>query len=394
MGEKMSLRELVSKPLDLRITCAPGLEEVLLEELERLGVHRGEIVRTSCVRLQCEIEALLHVLENTRVASKILLPLREFAAKNSEMLYDQVRRIRWNEIFSPDLSLRIECHGLFPETIKASFAPLKIKDAICDEFRKHCNDQRPNIDTQNPDIRVEAYFAQGRCELSIDLCGIPLHRRGYREDGGEAPLREDRAAALLDFCGYRGQYTLVDPFCGSGTIPIEAAIYLKSLPFRRSGLLRDLTIFRLLPELLDTRSKTQAHLSPISFRPIFASDIDFGAIHRAKENIRLADVTDWIKIRQEDALQLKLDDPENSLIVANPPYGERISEKAEAAELLKAFVSHVKQNLAPTRLGLVVSEDLKNAIGLRPQKQLSLKSGDLKLKMLFFEIRKGSFKKN
>ncbi len=390
----MNLREKLLESIDLRITCAPGLENLLLDEIERLGLRRGTLIRTSCVGMECEFEGLLHLLENSRLASKVLLPLREFAAKNAEMLYDQVRRIRWPEIFSPEQSMRVECHGQFPENLKSSFAPLKIKDAICDEFRKLCNDQRPEIDTQDPDIDIFAYFEKGRCEISLDLCGLPLHRRGYREDGGEAPLREDRAAALLDFCSYRGQVILADPFCGSGTLPIEAALYLKNLPFRRNEQVKGLTLFKLFPDLMGARTKTQAQLSPTSFERIHASDIDFGAVSRAKENIKRADVNDWIQIRQKDALELSLEAPEKTLIVANPPYGERLSEKTAAAELLKNFVSHVKHNLAPTHLALIISEDLKDAVGLRPQKQMSLKSGDLRLRMLYLEIRKGRFKSN
>jgi 23S rRNA G2445 N2-methylase RlmL len=390
----MKVEDYFSGPRELLITCAPGLEEILLDELVKLGIHRGRKLRASCIVIELSADSLLHLVENSRIASRILLPLREFAAQTSEMLYDQVRRIPWPEIFPLDMTFRVDCHGLFPEGIKASFAPLKIKDALCDEFRKRCQDLRPSVSSDNPDIQLEAYFERGRCEISIDLCGIPLHRRGYRLEGSEAPLREDRAAALLEFCGYRGQEVLVDPFCGSGTIPIEAALSLKSLPFRTREYTSQLTMFRLFPDLARLGNQTQAQLKPESFQKIIASDIDFTALQRARENIKHAGVEEWITLDQRNALEITAENPENTLFVANPPYGERISEKEQARELISNFVSHLKRNVSPTRLGIIVSEDLKDAIGLRPQRQASLKSGSLKLRMMYFEIRKGSFKKN
>jgi 23S rRNA (guanine2445-N2)-methyltransferase / 23S rRNA (guanine2069-N7)-methyltransferase len=393
LGESVKSEIQFNAPRELLITCAPGLEEILLDELAKLGLHRGKKLRTSCVRAEMGIDGLLHLLENSRVASRVLLPLREFAAHTPEMLYDQVRRIPWPEVFGIELAFRVECHGQFPPALKASFAPLKIKDAICDEFRKRTNDQRPNVATDNPDVQIEAYFERGRCELSIDLCGLPLHRRGYRLDGAEAPLREDRAAALLEFCGYRGHETLCDPFCGSGTLGIEAALYLKGLPFRSREYTSKLSLFKLFPDLQKAGVRTQAELKPESFREIRCSDIDPEALDAARENIARAGVSDWIKLSHEDALKVRVEHPAQTLFVCNPPYGERIGEKGQARELIAQFVNHLKRDLAPTRLGLIISEDLKDAIGLRPQRQCSIKSGELKLKMLYFEIRPGAFKK-
>lgn len=388
----MNLDTVFSSPRELLITCAPGVEEILLDELVKLGLHRGRKLRASCIAIELGVDGLLHLIENSRVASRVLLPLREFAAHNSEMLYDQVRRIPWPEIFSLDMTFRVECHGQFPENIKASFAPLKIKDALCDEFRKRSQDLRPSVSNDNPDVQIEAFFEQGRCEISIDLCGFPLHRRGYRLEGAEAPLREDRAAALLEFCGYRGQEVLIDPFCGSGTIPIEAALSLKSLPFRTREYTTQLSLFRFFPDLSRQGNQTQVQLKRESFQKIYGSDLDSRSLEKAQENARRAGVDDWITFEQRNALEIAAENPENTLILANPPYGERISEKTEARELIANFVSHLKKNVAPTRLGIIVSDDLKDALGLRPQRQATLRSGSLKLKMMYFEIRKGSFK--
>ncbi len=218
------------------VTTAAGLESLLLEELADLGLE-AEPTPAGALVLKTDWDGAARILTRSRIASRLLLSIREFSAGHAAMLYDQVRRIDWPKIFSPDDSIAIRGHGATHGTdYTLSFASLKIKDAICDEFR-YSGLPRPDVDRADPRVRLTAFFHGGRCELSIDLSGRPLHRRGYREEGAAAPMRENRAAALLRFAGYDGSTPLVDPFCGSGTIVIEAAL----IALRRApGLMRPL----------------------------------------------------------------------------------------------------------------------------------------------------------
>lgn len=308
------------------------------------------------------------------------------------MLYDQVRRIDWPRVFSHEQSLFIKAAGsVYGTDFVVSFAPLKIKDAICDEFRKRGH-ARPDVDRQDPDVRVNAFFFRGRCELSIDLTGQALHRRGYRQDGAEAPLRENRAAALLLFSGYDGSRPLVDPFCGSGTIPIEAALIATSTA---PGLLRDPESYSLMKLAPDAEPHLRREWDEAAAErreaphPIRGLDLAKTARDTAAANVRQAGMESWVRIEGGDARSLVAP---NSWIVTNPPYGERLQQPEEAVRLLKAFIHQVKHRCVGSRLGLVVPRGaLEKSVGLRPEKRIAVESGPMKLRFLRYEIRAGRF---
>jgi putative N6-adenine-specific DNA methylase len=274
-----------------------------------------------------------------------------------------------------------------------SYAPLRIKDALCDEFRKRGH-PRPNVGRTNPGVRLRAYFRNGRCELSVDLCGEALHKRGYRKEGAEAPLRENRAAALLRFCGYDGLRPLIDPFCGSGTVAIEAAlIATRTSP----GLLRTMDSFaavRLFPDaeaaLREEYQSAGEECLIAPTQPITGSDTSTGSVETALANAAKAGATNWITFKTADAREI---DAANAWIVCNPPYGERLEDPAAAVELIRTFVRRVKHHCVGSRLGLVVPRgDLEKAIGLRPERKLTVESGSLCLRYLCYEIQSGSYR--
>jgi 23S rRNA G2445 N2-methylase RlmL len=377
----------------LRVTSAPGLEDLLRDEIRELGLP-AETEPAGTVRTEGAHAAAARILVRSRIASRVLLPLKTFSAKTSAMLYDQVRRIDWPGIFSPELSMAVDVRGSLGDARYAlSFAPLKIKDAICDEFRKR-ELPRPNVDRVNPDVRIAGFYRNGRCALSLDLSGAPLHRRGYRREGGEAPLRENRAAALLRFAGYDGSKPLVDPFCGSGTIPIEAAlIALRVAP----GLLRPVeafTLARLSEEgraaLTAERARAEAERLDAPVHAITGRDVAEETLAIARDNARKAGVEHAVRFERGDARALEAP---QSFIVSNPPYGERLAETREAAELLRAFTRQVKHASAGSTLGLVVPRGpLEKAIGFRPDERLEVESGPLGLRYLRFAIYAGSRK--
>jgi len=372
-------------------TTAPGLQGLLEDELRSFGIEPTR-EPSGAVTFEGDWSQASRVLVRSRIASRLLLSLRRFSARSRAMLYDQVRRIDWPSVFPSTATLAVEAMGSTTGTDYAlSYANLRIKDAVCDEFRKRGH-PRPDVDRHDPDVSLRAFFHRGRCELSLDLSGEPLHRRGYRKEGAEAPLRENRAAALLRFCGYDGSRPLVDPFCGSGTIPIEAALLAAGIA---PGLLRPRHAFalaRLVPEadgaLVEEleRAETERREPP---HPVRGGDLSPEALEIARGNAALAGVGEWVHFEEADARSLGAPD---SWIVTNPPYGERLEDPAAAAALLREFVHRVKHACAGSRLGLVVPRgSLEKAVGLRPETRLAVESGSLGLRYLCYEIQAGRF---
>lgn len=374
------------------VTSAPGLEGLLADELGEMGLV-PEPRPTGAVGVDGGWEAAARVLVRSRLASRVLLPLRRFSARTPAMLYDQVRRIDWPAVFPSTLSMVVEAHGSGEGLDYAhSFAPLKIKDAVCDEFRKRGH-ERPDVDRQDADVRLLAHFFHGKCILAMDLTGDPLHRRGYRLAGSEAPLRENRAAGLLRFAGYDGSEPLHDPFCGSGTLPLEAALIARRIA---PGLLRppdSFALTRVVPEAVEAlaaeRAAAEADVLPAAAAPITGSDLDPAVLEAARANAERAGVT--VTFRPGDAREVT---GEGLLFAANPPYGERLQDPAAAGELLDAFVRRIKHHAVPARLALVLPRGpLERAVGLRPERRLDVAGGSLRLRYSLFTLYEGSRKR-
>jgi putative N6-adenine-specific DNA methylase len=378
-------------PARFLVTAPTGLSGLLAEELAELGIEAA-VTPSGVAVFTGDWSDAARVLTRSRIGSRLLLSIREFSARTVDMLYDQVRRVEWRSLFPHTMSIAINAYGTAEGTdYKLSFAPLKIKDAVCDEFRK-LGGPRPDVDRVNPDVRMAAFFFNGRCELSIDLCGRPLHRRGYREEGAAAPIRENRAAALLRLAGYDGSGPLLDPFCGSGTIPIEAAMIARRMA---PGLLRPPDSYagaRLVPALGEAlaaeRAAAEAEVRPRAEHPVVGRDIADEALATARRNARLAGVETDIRFESGDARQVSAP---GGWIVSNPPYGERLADSEAAANLINEFVRRVKHHGTGATLALVLPRGpLENAVGLKPKRRLPLESGPLGLSFLVFEIYAGS----
>ena len=374
----------------LLVTSAPGLEALLAGELRGLGLDPA-CEPSGAVSVAASLEAAARVLVRCRVGSRVLFPVRRFAAKTPAMLYDQVRRIDWPSLFPSTLSMAIDARGSMGDAAYArSFAPLKIKDAICDEFRKRGH-PRPDVDRARPDVGINAFFQNGRCTLSVDLSGEPLHRRGYRAEGAAAPLRENRAAALLLFAGYDGSRPLVDPFCGSGTIPIEAALIATR---RAPGLLRRVEAFTLARihregrEALE-REMAAARAEALPKAPclILGSDRSPEAVAIARGNAGKAGVRDVVRFEAGDARAVSAP---GAFVVTNPPYGERLGDETEAAALLKELTHRLKHHAVGSTLAIVVPRGpLEKSVGLKPSARLAVESAPLALRFLRYEIFAG-----
>jgi 23S rRNA (guanine2445-N2)-methyltransferase / 23S rRNA (guanine2069-N7)-methyltransferase len=366
-------------------TCSPGLEKLLSEEL-------GEMESGPCIEslgaLSFEGDWALaaRILLGSRIASRVLLSVKEFSAKNAAMTYDQLRRIDWTLYLNPTRTFSVSVHGN-PEAsdMRHSFAPLKIKDAICDEIKKRGLD-RPNVDRNDPDLRVEAFFNSGRCEISLDLAGIPLHRRGYRSGEAEAPLRENRSAALLRFAGFVGKGKFCDPFCGSGTLAIEAALIAQN---KAPGLLRDLTSYagyNVFEELAVCLREERERLKKLVIKKpdceLLASDLDEESLQEAMKHANTAGVQPIITFKIADARTATFTD---TLIATNPPFG--IRTKGEPSKVLSEFTRQLKHHSKGVTLAVILPQgELEKAVGFRSSKRISLENGPLKSRFLKYEI--------
>jgi 23S rRNA G2445 N2-methylase RlmL len=378
----------------LLITTAPGLQGLLEDELREIGLE-PKSEASGITALDGNWASAARILTRSRIASRILLSVRRFAAAQQAMLYDQVRRIDWPELFSEKHTLAVFAHGSTKDLdYVLPFAALRIKDGICDEFRKRGR-PRPSVNRSAPDVRIEAFFFNGRCELSLDLTGEPLHRRGYRPETAEAPLRENRAAALLRFAGYDASTPLVDPFCGTGTIPIEAAMMASR---RAPGLLRPSESY-VLPRLFPDARPALAHERELARgatleKPqaaVVGLDLSEEALEAARANARRAGVGSWITFRRQDARALS---QPGAFIVTNPPYGERLLDATSAAALLSEFTSRAKHHCTGSRLALVLPRGpLEKALGLKPSRKLDVESGSMSTQFILLDLYAGSRKR-
>ena len=213
-------------------TCPKGLELLLVDELGSLGAD--EIKSTVAgVYFHGGLEVAYKACLWSRLANRVLLPLASFAAESAEQLYAGVQQIAWLEHMPAEGSLLVHFTGTNRAITNTHFGALKVKDAIVDQIRA-LTTLRPSINKETPDLRINLHLAQGDAHLSLDLSGESLHRRGYRKQGGAAPLKENLAAALLIRSGWpelaAKQWPLIDPMCGSGTIAMEAALYAQNIP--------------------------------------------------------------------------------------------------------------------------------------------------------------------
>jgi 23S rRNA (guanine2445-N2)-methyltransferase / 23S rRNA (guanine2069-N7)-methyltransferase len=390
--------------LKVLVACPPGLESLLGEEAELLcpGTWTrgyGHVVGS------VSKDGLARLLVQSRLASRVGLILRDFSAKTPAMLYDQVRRIDWTRWIQPGQSLAIRATGYETLDLSLKFVPLKIKDAICDEIRKRGQD-RPDVDRKDPDVLVLAHMDEdSRCRLVLDLSGSELWQRGFRSDSPvEAPLRENRAAALLWFAGLRpgASHTILDPFCGSGTLPIEAALFTRGLAPRYLKAPDQYSAYRLLPGLAESlKAATTAGRRDLGSRRLvhFGMDEQKGIVRKARESIERSALKESVEFFEGSALKATLHP--GSLVVSNPPHGGRLMSEKAAQELVKSFLDHAKTSLKslsasdpePIRICLLLPRSFLKTLGMRPKRKVFFQNSGIASCFVEIEVRKGGLKK-
>ncbi len=318
--------------LQLFLPCAAGVEDYLAQEVARITgqpaqqVHRqrGGVAVNAAWR-----DAMLLNL-HSRLAQRVLVQLFHAQYRNEQDLYRAASDVAWEIWFTPRQSIKVEVTAQHSRLTSLNFAALKIKDAVCDRFRAKAAGVRPDVDTQWPDIRIYAHLTTDTVSLYIDTSGEALFKRGWREDKGEAPLKESLAAALIAASGWADnpQQPLYDPCCGSGTIAIEAAQIACNIA---PGSLRHFAFEKMLPfqphvwaAILAEAQRAQ-RAGGSGDRPlIFGSDVAHRMVDFAQRNARRAGVADVIEFRGGDALQRMPPSETPGVMLVNPPYGERI----------------------------------------------------------------------
>ncbi|KGA62687.1 bifunctional 23S rRNA (guanine(2069)-N(7))-methyltransferase RlmK/23S rRNA (guanine(2445)-N(2))-methyltransferase RlmL [Yersinia pseudotuberculosis] len=364
-------------------STARGLEELLKSELEALGAHDCKIVQGG-VHFQGDDRLMYQSLLWSRLASRILLPLNEFKVYSDLDLYLGVQAIDWPSIFGVDKTFAVHFSGVNDEIRNSQYGALKVKDAIVDSFTRKM-DQRPTVAKQQPDIRVNVFLQRDMASVALDLSGEGLHQRGYRDLTGQAPLKENLAAAIIQRSGWQPGTPMVDPMCGSGTLLIEAAMMASD---RAPGLHRGhwgFTAWNAFNEALWRELTTEAQvrarrgLLETSSR-FFGSDIDRRVIEMARANARRAGVAELITFNANDISKLVNPLPEGPVgtVISNPPYGERLESEPALIALHNMFGRMMKTAFGGWRLSLFsASPELLSCLQLRADREFKAKNGPL-----------------
>ncbi len=389
----------MSKPTTFYAICPLGLEALLADELKECGAKELKADKGG-IYFQGSMACAMRACLTSRIASRILMRLGVSDYYDEEDIYNFACRTKWEEYFGPSQSIRVDVNARRSPLRSLDFTLLRIKDGICDRFM-HFMNVRPDVDRANPDIRVFAFVNDRYCTFYLDLCGEALFKRGWRKDKGEAPLKENLAAGLLKLSGWTPDKPLVDPFCGSGTIAIEAAQMACGMAagLNRKFLFENFADFdrELWQEIKDD---ARAQINRHAEIRIAASDISSIVVQKAVDNARAAGLGALIDdgrltFAQCDARQVQPIASEG-LVIANPPYGEQSNPKsASVASMMKNVSDNLKNNFAGWTAWLLTSDRLlPRQMRLSESRKIPLFNGPLECRFFKFDLVKGSFRKN
>ncbi len=375
------------------ITTSPGLEEENAKEILELTGVLPEIKPGGILEINAGMPEVYRILCGSFLSSRVLMPLAEFHAWEKEVLYLETKKIPWETLIAENETFVCDVHGR-PDDCDYSAAQglLKIKDAIVDRIREK-RGNRPNVEKENPTHQIEMFFWKGKVELSIDLSGEPLHRRAYRKLHGAAPLRESRAAAMLRMAGLltKPYEYFIDPFCGTGTLPIEAAMMLRKIPpANKRYIPKKFFIPNYGQDYLKTLTELRSSMLEECPTKILASDIDSSVIPRARRAAENAGVGKDIQFEVMDFEEINFKVNASMLLVSNPPYGERLEDEYEARENLRKLGRKLKFESDVEKLVLLVPKNMETAVGFKPSKKSHWKAGPLDLVAATYELWKGS----
>ena len=365
-----------------------GLEEILANELKQLGAQNVKI-QNRAVSFKGDTGFMYKANLNLRTCLRILKPIATFQAHNEKELYNKILEINWEKYLNLDNTFATHATTHSEVFTHSKYSSLLVKDGIADFFRKKYS-KRPDVDPKNPDVTINLHINKHTCTVSLDSSGESLHKRGYKSDTIIAPMNEVLAAGLILLSGWNQMDSFHDPMCGSGTILIEAALIAYNIPaniFReRFGFEGwkdfDLDLFEKIKDV--SLDKEKDYKGKITGGDNFQK-----AIRITRKNIENALMFDNIKIKNEDFFETQI--TENTFVIFNPPYGERI--ELGINEFYEKTGDSLKNNYKDCTVW-IISSDIENLkmIGLKPSKKIELMNGNLKCSFREFKIYEGSKK--
>ena len=380
-----------SNPSESFFASSPrGLEGLLADELRALGAQ-SVTAAAGGVAFEGSWETCYSANFHSRIASRVLWRIAGFEYANEEDVYTAARAIAWSRYFSVDRTLRVNLTAIKSPLKSLDFTTLRVKDAVCDRFRDDVG-TRPSIERLTPDVRVHCFLEHAKGTFYLDTSGEPLFKRGWRRAAVEAPLRENLAAGIVRLTGWKFDEPLFDPMCGGGTLLVEAAAMALNEP---PGAGRAFGFEKLASFDLKSWNRVRDGRAPRNkLRPtLFGSDIEQRAVDSAKKNLMAAGFFDLVKLQRADILKVEAPAPEG-VMVANPPYGERLSDADEMAAFYPQLGNALKQQFAGWRCHFFTS-DLRMAkmIRLSPSRRVPLFNGALECRLFEFVVVAGSNRK-
>lgn len=371
-------------------TCPRGLEDLLVAELASIGATATRALPGG-VRFAGDWAVCYRANLESRLATRILWHLARAPYRREEDIYRLAVEQPWEAHFAPERSFRVQTTASRAPLKSIDFITLRVKDALCDRFRARCG-QRPDVDTRAPDVRVQVFLSESDCSLYLDTSGAPLWQRGLRHANVAAPLKENLAAGILKLSGWQPGVPLLDPMCGSGTFVLEAACMALD---RAPGLERVRFGFEQLahfqPETWRAlRNAALARVREAVFQEIYASDRDPGAVRATRRNLQDAGLAEVVRLDQADFIGLAAPAAQG-ILIANPPYGERIGDQDELAGLYPRLGQTLKQHFAGwTAFFFTADTRLPTLMRLKPRRKTPLFNGALECRLYEIPLVAGS----
>jgi putative N6-adenine-specific DNA methylase len=370
--------------------CPMGLEEALEAELDALGFDKVNRTKAGC-HFMCDWWGVQRANLYSRLATRILVRVGQAPVQREDDILELSQSVPWERWFGAEHTLRVDTSAVRSPMQSLQYCNLRAKDGICDRLRD-LEGERPSIDTVRPDARVHLFLSEDSATLYLDTSGESLFKRGWRFDKGEAPLRENLAAGILALSGWDPGAALLDPFCGSGTVLIEAAWIALGVP---PGITRPFGFERLRDHDAraweDLKADAQTRILPQLEAPLVGIDADPEAIEAAQRNAERAYLT-------EDTIRFELGDARDAVapaatgwIVTNPPYGDRLEEQDLA--FWRAWSANLKHEFTGWQASVITSDhDLPKHLRLKPQRRIPLFNGALDCRLFSFELVKNSYR--
>ena len=368
-----------------------GLEEVLAGELVELGANNVQLERRA-VSFTGDKRLLYMANFFLRTASRVLVPILTFKAKDADEVYENVKALDWSKYMTLQTGFQIDA-TVYSETFRHSrYVTYRVKDAIVDWWNER-EGKRPNVKLSDPDLFLNVHIANETVTLSLDSSGESLHKRGYRVANTEAPINEALAAGMLLMAGWKGETDFYDPMCGSGTLLIEAALIAQNIApgiFRKSFAFEKWADFD--KDLFEDIYNDDSLERPFTHH-IYGSDASFYAVQQALKNIKSAGQQRCIEVRQIRLQEIKREEQKPALVMVNPPYGERLAQDKDVMRLYGDMGTAFKHQFAGSTAWVISSnEDALKCIGLKPSKRIKLLNGELECWFNKYELFAGERK--